>query len=271
MFEGDVHPEIPITNPIAPKNITKLKYFLPKLIHLYLIVFHNFLFILYSIMRGFSMAYVTLDNIPLKVKSISKDPQLNIVNKSYVGADGSFIRNKGSKGRKLDLTVYVGKDQIEKVEELERKGTPLILTSESEATYNGQYYITEIRASEGKKGIWSYSITLLEYIEPNIIFTNFESWNISSSGGGAAGGDTETINPLLNCPTLSLGDRSDCVGVLQTYLKLLGYYVYSNGHSLDVDNYFGEYTKEAVQAFQQDKSLTTTGIVGSETKAKIIL
>lgn len=217
------------------------------------------------------MSYVSLDSIGLKIKSISRDPQPNIINKAYVGVDGSFIRHKGSKGRKLDLSVYVGKDQIEKVEELERKGTPVILTSESKADYNGQYYITEIRASEGRKGVWSYSITLLEYIEPNIIFTNFESWNISSSGGGAAGGDTTTTNPLLNCPTLSFGDRSDCVGELQTYLKLFGYYVYFDGHSLDVDNYFGEYTKKAVQAFQTANGLTATGIVDPETKAKMTL
>lgn len=217
------------------------------------------------------MAYITLDSTPLKIKSISKDPQLNIVNKSYVGADGSFIRHKGSKGRKLDLSVYVGKDQIEKLEELERKGSPVILTSESEATYNGQYYITEIRANEGRKGVWNYSITLLEYIEPNIIFSNFENWNIGSSGGGAAGGDEIISNPLSSCPTLQIGDRGDCVGELQTILKLFGYYVYSNGHSMTVDDYFGEYTKEAVKAFQTANGLTATGIVDPETKAKMTL
>nr|WP_319372449.1 peptidoglycan-binding domain-containing protein [uncultured Methanobacterium sp.] len=217
------------------------------------------------------MSYVTLDNLPLKIKSISRDPQPNIVNKSYVGG-GSFIRNKGFKGRKLDLTVYVGKDQIELFEDLEKKTTPVILTSESKADYNGQYHITEIRPSEGKKGVWNYTITLIEYIEPNIVWANFSTWNVSSNGGGAAGGDSNIITPpLTSCPTLQLGDRGDCVGELQTYLKLLGYYIYSDGHSMDVDNYFGDYTEAAVKAFQADNKLTQTGIVGPETKIKMTL
>lgn len=216
------------------------------------------------------MAYVVLDNIPLRVKSISRDPQLNVVNKSYVGADGSFIRRKGSKGRKLDLNVYVGKDQIEKVETLERKGTPVVLTSESKATYNGQYYITEIRANEERKGVWSYSISLQEYIEPNIIFSNFSNWNVSS-GGGAAGTDEVVTVRLSSCPTLHLGDRGDCVGELQTYLKLTGYYIYSNGHPLEVDNYFGELTEESVKAFQVANGILPTGVVDPETKSKMTL
>lgn len=222
-------------------------------------------------MRLNNMSYVVLDNIPIKIKSISKDPQINVVNKSYVGVDGSFIRRKGTKGRKLDISVYVGKNQIEELEELERKGTAVILTSESKASYNGQYYITEMRSNEGRKGVWNYTIGLLEYIEPNVIFSNFENWNVGSSGGGAAGGDEIISNPLSDCPTLQQGDRSDCVGELQTYLKLFGYYVYSNGHSMTVDDYFGEYTKEAVKAFQKDKGLEATGIVGPETKSKMTL
>ncbi len=216
------------------------------------------------------MAYVVLDNIPLRVKSISRDPQLNVVNKSYVGADGSFIRRKGSKGRKIDLNVYVGKDQIEKVETLERKGSPVVLTSESKATYNGQYYITEIRANEERKGVWSFSISLQEYVEPNIIYSNFSNWNVSG-GGGAAGGDEGVIVPLTGCPTLSMGDRSDCVGELQTYLKLTGYYIYSNGHPLEVDNYFGELTEESVKAFQVANGILPTGVVDPETKSKMTL
>ncbi|MBF4474526.1 peptidoglycan-binding domain-containing protein [Methanobacterium formicicum] len=216
------------------------------------------------------MSYIVLDNIPLKVKSISKDPQRNMVNKSYVGADGSYVKYKGSKGLKLDLTVHVKKDQIQEVEGLERKGTPVILTSESKANYNGQYHIAEIRHNEGKKGIWSYTISLIEYVVPNIVFGDFSNWNVSS-GGGAAGGDDEVTVPLSNCPTLRLGDRGDCVGELQTYLKLTGYYIYSNGHSMDVDNYFGEFTEDSVKAFQAANGLTSTGVVDPETKLKMIL
>ena len=215
-------------------------------------------------------SYIVLDNIPLKIKSISRDPQLNVVNKSYVGADGSFIRHKGSKGRKIDLSVYVGKDQIEKIETLERKGSPVVLTSESEANYNGQYYITEIRANEERKGVWGYSISLQEYVEPNIIYSNFSNWNVSS-GGGAAGGDEVVTVPLADCPTLRLGDRGDCVEELQTFLKLYGYYVFTDGHSTIIDGYFGSYTEDAVKAFQRDNKLQATGIVGPETKAKMTL
>lgn len=216
------------------------------------------------------MSYVFIDNIPIKVKGISRDPQLNTVTKGYIGG-GSFVRTKGSKGRKLELTVHVGKDQIEKVEELEQKTSPVILTSESKANYNGQYHITEIRDNESKKGIWNFTLTLQEYIEPNVVWANFENWNISSSGGGAAGGDLTEEFPLSNCPTLQLGDRGDCVGELQTLMKLYGYYVYNNGHAMEIDNYFGTYTEAAVKAFQRDNNLEVTGIVGPETKAKMTL
>jgi len=215
------------------------------------------------------MSYLVLDNIPLKIKSIEKDPQSNVLNKAYVGG-GSSISNRGFKGRKLGLTAHVGKDQIQKVEDLIKKTGPVILTSESQADYNSQYYITEPRLNENKKGIWAFTTTLLEYTEANIVWANFENWNVTN-GGGAAGGDTETTNPLQNCPTLQLGDRGGYVGELQTFLKLIGYYVYINGHSLDVDNYFGEYTKEAVQAFQQANGLTPTGIVDTQTKSKMTL
>lgn len=215
------------------------------------------------------MSYIILDDIPLKVKSIDKDPQPNIVNKAYVDG-GSSIKHKGFKGKKLGLTFYVGKDQIQKVEDLLKKTTPIVLTSESKADYNSQYYITDPRLNEGKKGVWTLTVTLVEYVEKNVVWVNFEKWNVSN-GGGAAGGDEITTIPLTGCPTLSLGDRGDCVGELQTYLKLLGYYVYSNGHSLDVDYYFGNYTEESVKAFQRAHGLTATGVVGPETKAKMTL
>lgn len=215
------------------------------------------------------MSYIILDDIPLKIKSIGKDPQLNVVNKSYVGVEGSFIRYKGSKGRKLELSVYVGKDQVTKVEELERKGSPVILISESMANYNGQYYVTEVGWDENKKGIWSVSITLLEYVEPNVVLTDFENWNVSSSGGGAGGDQASLESPLSNCPTLQQGDRGDCVTELQAFLKLSGYYVYVDGHSLTIDDYFGQYTENSVIAFQQAMGITANGVVGPETKEKI--
>ena len=111
------------------------------------------------------MSYIVLDSIPLKIKNISLDPQSNMINKPYVDG-GSFIRNKGFKGKKLDLTVYVGKDQIQKIEELIKRTTPVILTLESKADYNSQYYITDPKLSESKKGIWSFTDTLFEYVEP---------------------------------------------------------------------------------------------------------
>lgn len=216
------------------------------------------------------MSYIVLNSTPLKIKSISRDPQLKIVNKGYVGASGSYIKSNGSKGRKIELTVHAGKPDIAKIEAMEKLGKPIILTSESKADYNGQYYLTSVTYSEGKKGIWSVSITLLEYVEPNVAWTNFEKWNVSSSGSGAAGEDTTTTNPLQGCQTLAKGDRSECVGELQAFLKLFGYYVYT-GHVLDVDNYFGQYTESAVKAFQRDKGLTSTGIVDPKTRAKMIL
>lgn len=216
------------------------------------------------------MAYIVLNSTPVKIKSISRDPQLNIVNKGYVGASGSYIKSNGSRGRKIELTVLARKTDIAKIEAMEKLGKPIILTSESEADYNGQYYLTGVTYNEGKKGIWSVSITLLEYVEANVAWTNFEKWNVSSSGSGAAGEDTTTTNPLQGCPTLAKGDRSTCVGELQTFLKLFGYYVYT-GHVLDVDNYFGQYTESAVKAFQTDHGLTPTGIVDPETRAKMTL
>lgn len=214
------------------------------------------------------MAYIVLNSTPLKIKSVSRDPQLNVVNKGYVGASGSYIKSNGSRGRKLELTVLAVKSDVTKIEAMEKLGKPIIVTSESKADYNGQYYLTNVTYSEGKKGIWSVSITLQEYVEPNVAWTNFKNWNVSS-GGGAAGEDTTTTTPLQGCPTLKKGDRGDCVRELQTLLKLCGYYTYVDGHMLTIDDYFGQYTQDSVIAFQRANNVTADGVVGPETKAKL--
>jgi tetratricopeptide (TPR) repeat protein len=62
---------------------------------------------------------------------------------------------------------------------------------------------------------------------------------------------------------LALGSRGDAVSVLQGHLRELGY------KTVDVDGFFGETTRKAVQSFQKKNKLEADGMAGVETLALI--
>ena len=64
--------------------------------------------------------------------------------------------------------------------------------------------------------------------------------------------------------SLSLGDQSPQVGILQYYIDYLSAY-YDTIPSLEIDGIFGEATREAVLAVQATFGLPTDGIVGAQT------
>lgn len=64
--------------------------------------------------------------------------------------------------------------------------------------------------------------------------------------------------------TLSTGSSGSNVSTLQTNLKALGYYTYSQ-----ITGYFGSVTRQAVASFQTAYSLPATGVVNSATNTQI--
>ncbi len=72
--------------------------------------------------------------------------------------------------------------------------------------------------------------------------------------------------PAADAPAglpLALGSRGDAVKVLQGHLRDLGY------KTVDVDGFFGETTRKAVQIFQKKNKLEADGMAGVETLALI--
>jgi peptidoglycan hydrolase-like protein with peptidoglycan-binding domain len=65
--------------------------------------------------------------------------------------------------------------------------------------------------------------------------------------------------------TLSRGMNGSEVERLQTDLSALGYQLGPSG----IDGIFGEYTENAVKAFQKDNNLAVDGIVGAQTGPKL--
>ncbi len=65
--------------------------------------------------------------------------------------------------------------------------------------------------------------------------------------------------------TLSRGMNGSDVERLQKDLSARGYELGPNA----VDGNFGEYTENAVKAFQQDNKITVDGVVGPETGSKL--
>ncbi len=68
-----------------------------------------------------------------------------------------------------------------------------------------------------------------------------------------------SATPLINRPTLAIGNQGNVVSELQAVLKLLGYY------QGKVDGIYSEEVKWAVLAFQKAANLTSTGVVDSIT------
>ena len=81
------------------------------------------------------------------------------------------------------------------------------------------------------------------------------------------GDETELGQLLFSNKTLQQGHRGDPVRYLQETLKSAKSVVTFNGAA---DGIFGSATKKAVEAFQSKKSLSVDGLVGRETKAKLI-
>ncbi len=64
-------------------------------------------------------------------------------------------------------------------------------------------------------------------------------------------------------PTLSFGNRGDAVRVLQRLLQ-------ANGYTVRVDGVFGALTEAAIKAFQNQRSLSTDGVVGQRTWRELV-
>ncbi len=71
-------------------------------------------------------------------------------------------------------------------------------------------------------------------------------------------------DPIAPFPVVRRGDKVFPVRPLQQLLR-------ARSHPVAVDGIFGPNTESAVKAFQQSRSLTSDGIVGPQTWAKLIV
>ncbi|MEM9264297.1 MAG: transporter substrate-binding domain-containing protein [Cyanobacteria bacterium P01_F01_bin.13] len=69
--------------------------------------------------------------------------------------------------------------------------------------------------------------------------------------------------PALASTPLQLGDQGTTVEQLQIRLRTLGYF------DSEINGVYGETTREAIQAFQQDRALPADGIAGAETQRQL--
>lgn len=123
------------------------------------------------------MAYVTLNGIPLKIKGIKEDPQLNTNIKAYAGGGGSYTGNNGDKGREIELTVHGDNKTIKTLQRLKKNREILMLISESQAEYNGQYRIKSAPLTESKKGIFEIVFNLQEHKSFNYTKMNYTTFS----------------------------------------------------------------------------------------------
>lgn len=123
------------------------------------------------------MAYVTLNGVPLKIKSIKDDNQLNSNVKAYAGGTGSYTSNLGSKGRQIELTVHGDQKNITSLQSLRNNRNVMALVSESLAQYNGFYRIVSAPLNESKKGLYELVLTLQEHREFNYTKMNYTSYS----------------------------------------------------------------------------------------------
>lgn len=87
---------------------------------------------------------------------------------------------------------------------------------------------------------------------------------VGGGGGGTSWSDAPSCEDVQNGgASMSKGMMGDCVGAVQTKLNE----VISAG--LKVDNKFGKYTKNAVEAFQTKNGISATGTVDKETYEKL--
>jgi len=122
------------------------------------------------------MAYVTLNKIPLKIKSIKEDPQLSTNNRPYAGGTGAYTSNLGHKGRQLELTVHGDNKNIGQLRGLKNNRGVLPLVSISQAAYNGFYRIVSFTLTESKKGLFEAVITLQEHKNFNSTKMNYKTY-----------------------------------------------------------------------------------------------
>jgi peptidoglycan hydrolase-like protein with peptidoglycan-binding domain len=81
-----------------------------------------------------------------------------------------------------------------------------------------------------------------------------------------------TGGSLFDCPNISLSTTkgsSEDIKKLQQALKTLGYYTSVNGKELKIDGSFGQYTRQAVIAFQKATGNKEDGVFGPQTCASL--
>lgn len=143
------------------------------------------------------MGYLNLNGLNLRVKSIDWDSQIKSIIKPFVGDGGSNTTITGDAGRLLTLTVSGRQSNIQSLMALKEVNMAVPLISESNADYNGTYFITSVKASERKKGIWDVTITLQEEANFNTVRMNFIDYNVIPNYNFSVG----------NVKTLKIGQR----------------------------------------------------------------
>ena len=124
------------------------------------------------------MGYVNLNGIDLRVKSIDLDPQLKSSVKPFVQGGGSNTTLTGDGGRQLSIVVSAKQDNIKAVQGLKDVNDDMVLISESNADYNGFYYLTGYKSSEKSRGIYEVTLTLQEKAEFNAVMMDFINYDI---------------------------------------------------------------------------------------------
>ena len=126
--------------------------------------------------------------------------------------------------------------------------------------------------ADGKVGVQTINMLYSDEVKPNFLSYGEKSEVVLASQtndlvvDGFLGPSTRNVlNSNKAVPNgLSLGDRGDTVTRVQQLLARYGYMSSSNS-----TGYYGEITEQAVKEFQSNNGLTSDGMVGMKTMAKL--
>ena len=119
------------------------------------------------------MSYFMINNVAANVTKIEEDQQLQRPTKPILGSTGSHTSFLGMGGRLLTLTIRAQESNIQAFQNLAQINSSVIVTSQSEADYNGIYNITSYKPSEDKRGVWHITMTLQENYTFNVVKQDF--------------------------------------------------------------------------------------------------
>lgn len=212
--------------------------------------------------------YFYLNEVPLSIvyNSLDIENSINITNTPLLGANKSFINNQGTSGVKLKFEFIIKETEeynkqkiISLLDSWIINGNSLTVVTNFNGVKNGLYQISKLSSKTEGDGLLIYSIELIEdsgntsvrYITSSQSTSTTET-NSTLKKTTTSKQNTTKSTELDKCnPVISKNSsKTECVKLIQSKLKKLGFYTYINKSYLKIDGRYGTYTVSAMKQFQ---------------------